>query len=364
MPKNMLLNPKIERFEGLDARSREIMERTVAFFEKKGKEELKTHDRDGTWYRDFLEWNKEVGAFATLLTPPEHAIDDPDELRTVELHLTGCAECRAEVDAHRSVTAAMAEAELHAPPGLWARIEDGLEPEKPEPVVKWWQMQNVISIAAVTAVAAAIGLVIDDAIVVVEAIYSRVAAGLPRARAVEAHRRAERPGHRHAGRHAAGRRARALRGDQRPAVGLPARPRGSGPAGRSPRQLRQARAHPQPGAHEHRGGHVPGATLLPLRLLLDAAPRLFAIGCFCIGTNQVNLGAAAKAGVPVFNAPFSNTRSVAELALAEGIMLMRGIPKRNAAAHRGEWIKSAAQSHEIRGKTLGIVGLGRIGKLL
>jgi D-3-phosphoglycerate dehydrogenase len=98
--------------------------------------------------------------------------------------------------------------------------------------------------------------------------------------------------------------------------------------------------------------------------VLDAADRLTAIGCFCIGTNQVNLGAAAKAGVPVFNAPFSNTRSVAELALAESIMLMRGIPRRNAAAHRGEWIKSAAQSHEIRGKTLGIVGYGHIGSQL
>ncbi len=97
---------------------------------------------------------------------------------------------------------------------------------------------------------------------------------------------------------------------------------------------------------------------------IDAADRLTAIGCFCIGTNQVNLGAAARAGVPVFNAPFSNTRSVAELAIAEIIMLMRGIPRRNAAAHRGEWVKSATQSHEIRGKTLGIVGYGHIGSQL
>lgn len=74
----MLLNPKTERFAGLDPRSREIMERTVEFFEKKGKAELKAHDRDGTWYRDFLDWNKEVGAFATLLTPPEDAEGDPD----------------------------------------------------------------------------------------------------------------------------------------------------------------------------------------------------------------------------------------------------------------------------------------------
>ena len=94
------------------------------------------------------------------------------------------------------------------------------------------------------------------------------------------------------------------------------------------------------------------------------ADRLTAIGCFCIGTNQVDLQAAARGGVPVFNAPFSNTRSVAELALAEIIMLMRGIPRRSMAAHRGEWLKSATQSHEIRGKTLGIIGYGHIGSQL
>jgi D-3-phosphoglycerate dehydrogenase len=98
--------------------------------------------------------------------------------------------------------------------------------------------------------------------------------------------------------------------------------------------------------------------------IVSAADRLTAIGCFCIGTNQVDLQAAARSGVPVFNAPFSNTRSVAELALAETIMLMRGIPRRNAAAHRGEWIKSATRSHEIRGKTLGIIGYGHIGSQL
>ncbi len=97
---------------------------------------------------------------------------------------------------------------------------------------------------------------------------------------------------------------------------------------------------------------------------IAGADRLAAVGCFCIGTNQVDLEAAAQAGIPVFNAPFSNTRSVAELALAEIIMLMRGIPRRNAAAHRGEWIKSATQSHEIRGKTLGIIGYGHIGSQL
>jgi D-3-phosphoglycerate dehydrogenase len=93
---------------------------------------------------------------------------------------------------------------------------------------------------------------------------------------------------------------------------------------------------------------------------LDAANRLTAIGCFCIGTNQVDLGQAQKAGTPVFNAPFANTRSVAELSLAEIIMLMRGIPQKNAAAHRGEWLKTATGSTEIRGKTLGIVGYGHI----
>jgi D-3-phosphoglycerate dehydrogenase / 2-oxoglutarate reductase len=98
--------------------------------------------------------------------------------------------------------------------------------------------------------------------------------------------------------------------------------------------------------------------------VIAGADRLTAIGCFCIGTNQVDLQAAARSGIPVFNAPFSNTRSVAELALAEIIMLMRGIPGRNAAAHRGEWLKSATRSHEIRGKTLGIIGYGHIGSQL
>ena len=97
---------------------------------------------------------------------------------------------------------------------------------------------------------------------------------------------------------------------------------------------------------------------------IDAADRLTAIGCFCIGTNQVDLQHAGLAGIPVFNAPFANTRSVAELALAEIIMLMRGIPQKNAAAHRGEWLKSATGSTEIRGKTLGIVGYGHIGSQL
>lgn len=92
-----------------------------------------------------------------------------------------------------------------------------------------------------------------------------------------------------------------------------------------------------------------------------AAPKLTAVGCFCIGTNQVDLGAAMHRGIPVFNAPFSNTRSVAELVLAELILLMRGIPEKNAILHRNGWVKSAANSYEVRGKTLGIVGYGHIG---
>ncbi len=98
--------------------------------------------------------------------------------------------------------------------------------------------------------------------------------------------------------------------------------------------------------------------------VLEAADRLIAIGCFCIGTNQVDLRAAALRGVAVFNAPFSNTRSVAELTLAEAVMLMRGIVDRSAAAHRGGWDKSAANSWEMRGKTLGIIGYGNIGSQL
>ena len=95
--------------------------------------------------------------------------------------------------------------------------------------------------------------------------------------------------------------------------------------------------------------------------VLARAPKLVAIGCFCIGTNQVDLGAAARMGIPVFNAPFSNTRSVAELVIAEMVLLLRRIPERTAAAHRGEWQKTANGSYECRGKTLGVVGYGNIG---
>ena len=98
--------------------------------------------------------------------------------------------------------------------------------------------------------------------------------------------------------------------------------------------------------------------------VLAAAPKLVAVGCFCIGTNQVDLAAARERGVAVFNAPYSNTRSVAELVLAEAILLLRGVPEKNALAHRGGWLKSATHSHEARGKTLGIVGYGSIGTQL
>jgi D-3-phosphoglycerate dehydrogenase len=95
--------------------------------------------------------------------------------------------------------------------------------------------------------------------------------------------------------------------------------------------------------------------------VLGQASRLMCVGCFCIGTNQVDLAHAQQMGVPVFNAPFSNTRSVAELVIAEVIMLLRGIAYRNAAAHQGRWEKTAAGSVEARGKTLGIIGYGHIG---
>jgi len=98
--------------------------------------------------------------------------------------------------------------------------------------------------------------------------------------------------------------------------------------------------------------------------VFDCAKKLVAVGCFCIGTNQVDLQAARERGIAVFNAPYSNTRSVAELVLAEAILLLRGIPAKNASCHRGGWIKSAANSFEIRGKKLGIIGYGSIGTQL
>ncbi len=98
--------------------------------------------------------------------------------------------------------------------------------------------------------------------------------------------------------------------------------------------------------------------------VLAAGKRLLAIGCFCIGTNQVDLDAAQRLGIPVFNAPYSNTRSVAELVLAEIILLMRDIPHKSTQLRQGHWLKSANQSVEIRGKRLGIVGYGHIGTQL
>ena len=98
--------------------------------------------------------------------------------------------------------------------------------------------------------------------------------------------------------------------------------------------------------------------------VVEAAQKLVAVGCFCIGTNQVDLEATQIRGIPVFNAPFSNTRSVAELVLGQLILLLRGVPARNAKAHRGEWQKNAEGSYEARGKTLGIIGYGHIGTQL
>jgi D-3-phosphoglycerate dehydrogenase len=116
---------------------------------------------------------------------------------------------------------------------------------------------------------------------------------------------------------------------------------------------------------------VRGAHILGIRsrtqltgAVLAAAGELMAVGCFCIGTDQVDLAAARARGVPVFNAPFSNTRSVAELVIGEVVMLLRRIMPRSASAHAGGWEKSAEGSYEVRGKTLGIVGYGNIGTQL
>ncbi len=95
--------------------------------------------------------------------------------------------------------------------------------------------------------------------------------------------------------------------------------------------------------------------------VLKALPNLRAIGCFCIGTNQVDLATAATLGIPVFNAPYSNTRSVAELVIAQAILLLRRIPEKNARAHRGRWEKNATGAFEVRNKVLGIIGYGNIG---
>ncbi len=116
---------------------------------------------------------------------------------------------------------------------------------------------------------------------------------------------------------------------------------------------------------------LPGVHLLGIRSnttvttkVLDNAPDLLAVGCFCIGTNQVDLAGAAERGIAVFNAPFSNTRSVVELVIAEIISLARRLPEKTEKMHAGVWDKSAKGSHEIRGRTLGIVGYGNIGTQL
>lgn len=101
-------------------------------------------------------------------------------------------------------------------------------------------------------------------------------------------------------------------------------------------------------------------TLLTKKVLAHA-DKLLAVGCFCIGTNQVDLGEARRKGIAVFNAPYSNTRSVAELVIGAIIMLMRNVPQKNKLAHEGVWMKSSENSHEIRGKTLGLLGYGNIG---
>ena len=115
--------------------------------------------------------------------------------------------------------------------------------------------------------------------------------------------------------------------------------------------------------HEIRDVHILGirskSSITPA--VLEAAVKLQAIGCFCIGVNQVNLETATKKGVVVFNAPYSNTRSVAELVIGVSIMLIRRIPDKNKAAHEGIWNKDARGSYELRGKTLGIIGYGNIG---
>jgi len=127
-------------------------------------------------------------------------------------------------------------------------------------------------------------------------------------------------------------------------------------------------AYPSALARDDLLAAVSGATVLGIRSrtqvdseILAAASSLRAIGCFCIGTNQVNTDEAMLRGIPVFNAPFSNTRSVAELVIAETIMLLRRIPEKNARVHAGFWDKTADGAYEARGKTLGIIGYGNIG---
>jgi len=133
----------------------------------------------------------------------------------------------------------------------------------------------------------------------------------------------------------------------------------------------QVRTMPRALGEEELIGALQGVSLLGIRSqthvterVLAGAPDLLAVGAFCIGTNQVDLAAAAKRGVAVFNAPFSNTRSVVELAIAEIISMARRLPEKNAKMHAGVWDKSARGAHEVRGRKLGIVGYGNIGTQL
>lgn len=116
-------------------------------------------------------------------------------------------------------------------------------------------------------------------------------------------------------------------------------------------------------AEKLEGVHILGvrSRSLVTREILSAAKQLCAIGCFSVGTNQVDVEAAANLGIPVFNAPFASTRSVAELTIAEIVMLLRGVAQKSASAHEGKWLKTAIGSYEVRGKKLGIVGYGHIG---
>ena len=114
---------------------------------------------------------------------------------------------------------------------------------------------------------------------------------------------------------------------------------------------------------EIKGAHIVGirSKTQITKKVLESADKLLAIGCFCIGTNQVDIDASTKKGVAVFNAPYSNTRSVAELVIGLFVMLIRRISDKNISAHKGIWLKEATGSYELRGKTLGIIGYGNIG---
>lgn len=134
------------------------------------------------------------------------------------------------------------------------------------------------------------------------------------------------------------------------------------------RETFQVRAHPRKAAGEELARLIGRAHVVGLRSgtrmdagALGVSPRLLAVGCFCIGTDQVDLEAAMEMGIPVFNAPHSSTRSVAELVIGEVVMLFRRCFEKSRAVHAGQWPKSAEGCHEVRGRTIGIVGYGHIG---